>query len=98
PHPGLGPDRHRNLGVRQLGRHAKQDELQQARATLLSDRLDHACFGAPMIARVRSRVAMIATSPEASSCGSSAAGRLLVSSRQACSVLIANLATPRMPG
>src|SRR5438034_3304029 len=58
----------------------------------------HAHLGVPMIARVRRRMLMIALSPDAARRAVPAAGRLLVSSRQACSVVMARLATAHGPG
>ena len=79
---GQGPDRHR----------ACVCPIRRVGA------LDYAALGVPMIARVRSRMLVIALSPEAARAAFAAAGRLLVSSRQACSVLMVRRATMRGPG
>src|ERR1035441_10246318 len=65
----------------------------------VSDRLlGHAHLGEPMITRVPRRMPVTALSPEAVRRDRPAAGRLLVSSRHACSVVRLSRATTRAPG
>jgi hypothetical protein len=55
-------------------------------------------LGEPMIARVRRRIPVTALSPDAVRRDCPAVGRLLVSSRHACSVVRLSRATTRAPG
>src|ERR1700689_2346986 len=65
---------------------------------LSAARFGRAHLGLPMMARVRSRMPSIVSSPDAAMLDRPAAGRLLVSSRQACSVVMSRVATTRVPG